>query len=399
MKNPNAGKKNAGNEKMQKKCRMTSMGCALLAAVLVMGGCGAQPGDADDQVSWAEELKQEAEEVTESGTAVSNSGTGDRETGKGNKMDPEPGKSSTGNPETGKGNTGDLGPGSNNTGNLEPGKSNTGETDGNGKVVAGSNGYSTGGTKGKSGAEKNGPESGSKGNAKPGTENAAGNRTSSGEAEADNNTSAEQGSNSVGSPSDAHISCVWDNGKITREASCSAEGQKVFTCTVCGAEKTESISMSGHRYITETMEPTCTEAGRVKSYCQDCGKVQSETQGGAATGHSMTTQWFGEPPTCTRGGHQTVLCSKCGWVDADACGTVPPLEHENVGTELQHGNCMDYTVIEYTCSRCGEQTGFDRHNEPDEHQWVWKEDSIWDDAAGGFVTIRVECCERCNARP
>lgn len=236
------------------------------------------------------------------------------------------------------------------------------------------------------------------------------NTKTNGSANAD---SSDKGSNSSGQaaadgknvqtgkedPSSAHTSCAWDSGKVTKEPACNAQGQKVYTCTVCGAAKTENIPYSSHHVVTETTEPTCTEAGKSRTYCSDCGSIQAETAGAAATGHSMTTQWFGEPPTCTRGGYQSVVCSRCGWVDADACGDVPPLGHDTVGREIQHGNCRDYTVIEYTCSRCGELVSIDRHNEPDEHEWVWKEDSVWDDETFGFVTIRVECCERCNARP
>ena len=208
-----------------------------------------------------------------------------------------------------------------------------------------------------------------------------------------------QQDNSDGGTTVAHTTCSWDGGRIVREPDCVSEGQRVYTCTVCGNERTESVPAAGHQYVTEKTDPTCTEPGSIKTYCSVCGNVESEEQGPAATGHSMTVQWFGEPPTCTRGGYQTPVCSICGWVDADACGDVPPLGHECVGKEVQHGNCRDYTIIEYSCIRCGELVEVDRHNEPDEHSWVWKEDSIWDDELGEFVTIKVECCERCNARP
>ncbi len=34
---------------------------------------------------------------------------------------------------------------------------------------------------------------------------------------------------------------VWNDGEITKEPTAEAEGEKTFACTVCGAEKTESI--------------------------------------------------------------------------------------------------------------------------------------------------------------
>jgi len=33
----------------------------------------------------------------------------------------------------------------------------------------------------------------------------------------------------------------WDNGKVTKNATTTAEGIKTITCTVCGEKKTESI--------------------------------------------------------------------------------------------------------------------------------------------------------------
>lgn len=37
----------------------------------------------------------------------------------------------------------------------------------------------------------------------------------------------------------------WDNGKVTKAATATANGVKTFTCTVCGAKKTEAIPASG----------------------------------------------------------------------------------------------------------------------------------------------------------
>lgn len=39
---------------------------------------------------------------------------------------------------------------------------------------------------------------------------------------------------------------IWDNGTITAEPTCTAKGEKTYTCTVCKATKTEEISESGH---------------------------------------------------------------------------------------------------------------------------------------------------------
>ena len=35
---------------------------------------------------------------------------------------------------------------------------------------------------------------------------------------------------------------TWDNGNITKEPTCTAKGEKTYTCTVCSATKTEEIA-------------------------------------------------------------------------------------------------------------------------------------------------------------
>ena len=41
---------------------------------------------------------------------------------------------------------------------------------------------------------------------------------------------------------------AWDEGKVTKEATCTEAGEKLFTCTKCGATKTEVIAAKGHTY-------------------------------------------------------------------------------------------------------------------------------------------------------
>ncbi|MBE6985549.1 MAG: S-layer homology domain-containing protein [Ruminococcaceae bacterium] len=49
----------------------------------------------------------------------------------------------------------------------------------------------------------------------------------------------------------------WDEGTVTTEPTCTAAGVKTFTCTVCGASKTEEIAALGHSYVDDT----CTICG------------------------------------------------------------------------------------------------------------------------------------------
>ena len=41
---------------------------------------------------------------------------------------------------------------------------------------------------------------------------------------------------------------TWDNGNITKEPTCTAKGEMIYTCTVCSATKTEEIATTEHTF-------------------------------------------------------------------------------------------------------------------------------------------------------
>jgi len=70
----------------------------------------------------------------------------------------------------------------------------------------------------------------------------------------------------------------YDNGVITKNATCEADGVKTFTCGSCGDTYTSVVAKVGHYYNAGkvTAEATCTTAG-VKTYvCQRCNKEKTE---------------------------------------------------------------------------------------------------------------------------
>ena len=65
----------------------------------------------------------------------------------------------------------------------------------------------------------------------------------------------------------------WDQGEIITEATCTEEGEKKFTCSICGDEKTEKVSATGHQHteIRNKKEATCKETGYSgDTSCKDC---------------------------------------------------------------------------------------------------------------------------------
>ena len=93
---------------------------------------------------------------------------------------------------------------------------------------------------------------------------------------------------------------------VTKEATCTEEGEKTFTCTVCGHSETQTVAPLGHDEKTiEGKAPTCTETGLSSGkQCSVCGEITKAQAEIAATGHSFVDG----------------ACSVCGEVDPDYNG-------------------------------------------------------------------------------
>lgn len=99
------------------------------------------------------------------------------------------------------------------------------------------------------------------------------------------------------------------SSKVTKEATCTAEGTKTFTCS-CGSSYTEKIAKAAHKYVDTVTKPTCTKGGYTTHKCSVCGNSYTDAKK-AATGHSYTSKVTTEA-TCEKDGVKTYTCSKCG---------------------------------------------------------------------------------------
>ncbi|MCH5263912.1 MAG: hypothetical protein J1F42_13465 [Lachnospiraceae bacterium] len=69
----------------------------------------------------------------------------------------------------------------------------------------------------------------------------------------------------------------YDNGIISKETTCTEEGEKTFTCSLCGEIKTESVAKKEHTYKEKiTKESTYTEKGEKTFSCMDCNDSYTE---------------------------------------------------------------------------------------------------------------------------
>ena len=212
-----------------------------------------------------------------------------------------------------------------------------------------------------------------------------------------------------GDPEHVH---TFDDGKVTTEATCSATGVKIYTCTTCGQTKTETIPIDSNSHSfsstynsdatnhwkecantgctakTEntghvwnegetTKEPTCTETG-IKTYaCTTCSQTKTETIPIDPNSHSFSstynsdetnhwkecslcsakkdegahTQATRTTATCTKDGIKTTYCSVCEKIISTE--NQGALGHEEINHEAKAATCTEKGWAAYvTCSRC-----------------------------------------------
>ena len=140
----------------------------------------------------------------------------------------------------------------------------------------------------------------------------------------------------------------WDDGVITTAPSCENAGVRTYTCTACGATKTEAIDATGHSPVeVPEQKAACTEAGHTAgTTCAVCGAVLSGMEEIPATGHTEVID-TAKAPTCTEAGlTEGKHCSACGEIIV-AQETLPATGHTEV-TDL---------AVEPTCTEPGKAEG------------------------------------------
>ncbi len=187
----------------------------------------------------------------------------------------------------------------------------------------------------------------------------------------------------------------YDSGKITKEATCTTTGTKVYTCTRCKSTKTETIKALGHDYSTKftvdkaatcssvgsksyhcircsaktnvteipmkdhswnsgtvTLEPTCDKTG-IKTYtCTICKKA-TKTETIKALGHNYSNNYTTDlKPTCTKEGSKSRHCTRCG--SKTDVTVIPVIQHKyDSGKITTEPTCTKTGIKTFTCINCG----------------------------------------------
>ena len=102
----------------------------------------------------------------------------------------------------------------------------------------------------------------------------------------------------------------------TVPATCDAEGYELFRCTLCGAEKRETIAALGHiwSYCSMVEKPTCTKDGLLRCYCaRDQSHYYDTIE--PALGHSWGEWRVTKRETLNEWGCSQRQCARCGEIE------------------------------------------------------------------------------------
>ena len=190
---------------------------------------------------------------------------------------------------------------------------------------------------------------------------------------------------------------VLIDGEVTKEPTCTENGEKIKECTLCTYTETEELDKLGHSEIVlsavaptceksgltegkkcgvcndvlvaqtvvspightvtkdEAVAPTCLETGLTEGvHCQVCGKIFIEQETIDALGHTMleTEAYF---PTCVEVGYTGgVKCQNCDYVESGEM--LPALGHSyDDGEVAQAPTCTEEGIMLYTCTVCSDE--------------------------------------------
>ena len=145
----------------------------------------------------------------------------------------------------------------------------------------------------------------------------------------------------------------WDNGKVTKAATCTATGTKTYTCTRCKKTRTETIAATGHKAVKDAaVAATCETAGKTEgSHCSVCNTVIKAQTIVAALGHSWDGGKITKAATCTAAGTKTYTCTRCKKTRTE---TIVATGHKVVKDAAVAATCETTGKTEGShCSVCG----------------------------------------------
>lgn len=149
------------------------------------------------------------------------------------------------------------------------------------------------------------------------------------------------------------VNHVWDDGRVTVEATCYTEGVMTYYCFYCDAKRTQAIPVTKHREGAPivTKAATCTADGEQVYPCDICHDTL-RTEAIPATGHAEGDTVITQEATCVAAGVLVTQCANCGkTIHSDA---IPATGHAwDEGVITKQPTITEEGVTTYTCKACG----------------------------------------------
>lgn len=184
----------------------------------------------------------------------------------------------------------------------------------------------------------------------------------------------------------------WKAGDITKEPTCTVNGEQQYTCTVCNQSKTEPVKATGHDWqINKILSAaTCTSNGIARYICKTCGYGENHTIN--ATGHKPEIRNKKEATCSSTGYTGDTYCSVCN-KKLSSGETINKKEHTWVKQDNIPATCEKGGMEVEKCSVCGE-TKETQISDPLGHDFrEWK---ITKEPTCTKYGTKKRICKRCN---
>lgn len=184
----------------------------------------------------------------------------------------------------------------------------------------------------------------------------------------------------------------WKAGDITKEPTCTVNGEQEYTCTVCNQTKTEPVKATGHDWqINKILSAaTCTSNGIARYICKTCGYGENHTI--TATGHKPEIRNKKEATCSSTGYTGDTYCSVCN-KKLSSGETIAKKEHTWVKQDNIPATCEKGEMEVEKCSVCGE-TKETQISDPLGHDYgEWK---VTKEPTCTKYGTKKRICKRCN---
>ena len=150
----------------------------------------------------------------------------------------------------------------------------------------------------------------------------------------------------------------WSEALLTKEATCSQQGELVRTCGLCGSEDKTYTELAPDRHenivFRAAEAPTCFSEGHTEGrICLACGTILEGLETLPKTEHTWDNGTVTTAPTCSSTGSLTRRCTAAG-CGATEITEIPadPEAHRFLAT-VTEPTCTQGGYTVHTCTLCG----------------------------------------------